>query len=529
MRWLESKGLPAQKVRASDDARSGVCAFVCVFVCIAAQSATHRPPPTPKTTKVAVQDLPGQGRGLVATQRLRAGEAVVHVPSALVISEESALKSSPLLQRLVGGRGLPSWTVLALWLAEQRYYCSSSGGSSSSSKSEWAPYLAALPQRPGTVLDWLPGEADRWLRGGLAAKACIILAAEEATWAEVAPALAEAEAAGAAPQGALSRDAVKWGVGILLSRSVRLDAAGGATVLVPFADFANHSPSADCFLDYDAPSDAVCAKLDRAYAAGEQVFISYGPKASGELLLSYGFAPPSGTNPHEAAFLEVALGDGGGGSGSSSGDGGARGQRRQDQRRGRGGKQQQQQQQQQDSAPASSSSSNSSSGSGSSGTSQAAAASIIEAKRAAMAAADVPDSEIFALRVDALPEGLLEYIAFCDAPCSSEADAAALAETLLGSGELVLPDGTSAEALAFDGLAARCAAALATYPADVDADRRLAAALAGKGAGYEQREAACAAVRLAERTALQRTEFVARQRAKQARLASGAVSATSRR
>ena len=35
--------------------------------------------------------------------------------------------------------------------------------------------------------------------------------------------------------------------------------------------------------------------------------ISYGPKSSGELLLSYGFCPPPATNPHEAYSLHLAV------------------------------------------------------------------------------------------------------------------------------------------------------------------------------------------------------------------------------
>jgi hypothetical protein len=160
--------------------------------------------------QVAVQRLPGQGRGLVARSRLGKGELLLRVPMGLVVSEASALegavpavcaawipppvasrrvavapspklwksavsryaapkpslsrrrarpnppltrtskkKGSPLLRRLVGGRGLPSWTVLALWLAEQRAL----GGGGA-----WAPYLSVLPERSGTVLDWREGE-----------------------------------------------------------------------------------------------------------------------------------------------------------------------------------------------------------------------------------------------------------------------------------------------------------------------------------------------------------------------------------
>lgn len=38
-----------------------------------------------------------------------------------------------------------------------------------------------------------------------------------------------------------------------------------------------------------------------------QVFISYGKKSNGELLLSYGFVPREGTNPSDSAELPLSL------------------------------------------------------------------------------------------------------------------------------------------------------------------------------------------------------------------------------
>jgi histone-lysine N-methyltransferase SETD3 len=38
-----------------------------------------------------------------------------------------------------------------------------------------------------------------------------------------------------------------------------------------------------------------------------QVYISYGQKTSGQLLLSYGFMPEPGANPHDACPLELTL------------------------------------------------------------------------------------------------------------------------------------------------------------------------------------------------------------------------------
>ncbi|KAI8468014.1 MAG: hypothetical protein J3K34DRAFT_23211 [Monoraphidium minutum] len=348
--------------------------------------------------KVAVQQLAGQGRGLVARQRLARGEALLQVPMGLVVSEKSALEESPILRRITGGLSyrLPAWSVLALWLAEQRWHVRSGGGS------RWAPYLAVLPEVSGTVLDWRPGEVDRFLVGGTRSKARVIIDADAATWSEVEPLVRAAEADGGCPRGMFTRQAVQWGVGLLLSRSVRLDSAGGETVLVPYADFANHAVAADCFLDYDAGSGAVAVRIDRGYAPGEQVCISYGPKASSELLLSYGFMPPPGSNPHDAAFLDVALDCAPAAAAAAPAAPQQQQQRRAPQRRPAAG-----------------------------GKPRPPESTVLAAKRAAMAARGVPTEETFGVRLDALPEGLMQYLAYVDAPLADESEAEALAEAVL--------------------------------------------------------------------------------------------------
>ncbi|KAM1016184.1 hypothetical protein ACFX13_046648 [Malus domestica] len=95
--------------------------------------------------------------------------------------------------------------------------------------------------------------------------------------------------------------------GILFSRLVRLPLLGGKVALVPWADMLNHSCKVDAFLDYDKSSQGVVFSTDEAYEPGEQVFISYGKKSNGEILLSYGFAPREGTNPRDSVEVPVSL------------------------------------------------------------------------------------------------------------------------------------------------------------------------------------------------------------------------------
>ncbi|CAH9072856.1 unnamed protein product [Cuscuta epithymum] len=99
----------------------------------------------------------------------------------------------------------------------------------------------------------------------------------------------------------------KWSFGILFSRLVRLPSMNGRVALVPWADMLNHSCQVEAFLDYDKSSRGVVFRTDRAYEPGEQIFISYGKKSNGELLLSYGFVPREGTNPNDAVELLVSI------------------------------------------------------------------------------------------------------------------------------------------------------------------------------------------------------------------------------
>lgn len=102
-------------------------------------------------------------------------------------------------------------------------------------------------------------------------------------------------------------------------RLVRLPGRGDMLALLPYADLLNHQPGVEAYLDYEGQGDsgAVVLRVDRAYSAGEQVFISYGEKSSGELLLQYGFVPPpaaaatTASNPHEAVPLTLTLSPGG--------------------------------------------------------------------------------------------------------------------------------------------------------------------------------------------------------------------------
>jgi hypothetical protein len=189
-----------------------------------------------------------------------------------------------------------------------------------------------------------------------------------------------------------------------------------------------------------------------------QVTISYGFKSSGELLLSYGFCPPPGTNPYDAAYLSFAP---------------------------------------EITDPS------------------------MQEKKQALIKRDLLPVDIFGLLIDALPAGLLPYAAFCTARASksSGADVEQLAVQLFDRGELPDIDGVSSEVIALEAVVKQCKAALPGYKQTAAADQQAAEAVAG-GGGFAQRAALVAATRCRERAILARTEFVASQRIRELRRSS---------
>eukprot|EP00241_Pyramimonas_parkeae_P015824 CAMPEP_0114288172 /NCGR_PEP_ID=MMETSP0059-20121206/6669_1 /TAXON_ID=36894 /ORGANISM="Pyramimonas parkeae, Strain CCMP726" /LENGTH=500 /DNA_ID=CAMNT_0001409301 /DNA_START=38 /DNA_END=1540 /DNA_ORIENTATION=+ len=245
---------------------------------------------TPYERGVHAATIPGFGNTLVASRPVARGEPLLNLPREIVLDPQRAMDESVLGSRLAAAN-LSEQCVLAAFLADL------AGTVQRGEHHEWAPYLAVLPQSTGSVLGWDAEERAALLQGTSVERAARELAdqVDQATdlVCEVAP--------------ELGRDHVKWGFEVLFSRLIRLQGLGDALALVPFADFLNHSPDSAAFIDYDAGKQRVVLVPERSYAQGEQVFVSYGEKSSAELLLTYGFVPPAGTNPHNFVNVEVSL------------------------------------------------------------------------------------------------------------------------------------------------------------------------------------------------------------------------------
>jgi hypothetical protein len=80
--------------------------------------------------------------------------------------------------------------------------------------------------------------------------------------------------------------------------------------MCPVVDSINHSGSVESTIEFEYFQGAFAASVDRPYAAGEQVFISYGPQANDSLLQYYGFTEVA--NPNDTYTFAAQLEGGGG-------------------------------------------------------------------------------------------------------------------------------------------------------------------------------------------------------------------------
>lgn len=99
-----------------------------------------------------MRNVPGQGRGLFATEEIRKGQQLLQIPDNLLLTAEKAAKEC-CFGSVLTGAGLPDWTVLASYLVE--LWDQHKQGNVSS---YWAQYIALLPEDTGCILEWTDKE-----------------------------------------------------------------------------------------------------------------------------------------------------------------------------------------------------------------------------------------------------------------------------------------------------------------------------------------------------------------------------------
>ncbi|KAL3502575.1 hypothetical protein ACH5RR_037024 [Cinchona calisaya] len=247
--------------------------------------------------KMAINRVDVGERGLVALKNIRKGEKLLFVPPSLVINADSEWSCSE-AGEILRQYNVPEWPLLATYLISE---------ASLGTSSRWNCYISALPRQPYSLLYWTQSELDRYLEASQIRQRAIERINDVTGTFDDLKLRIFSKHTDLFPEEAFNIETFKWSFGILFSRLVRLPSMDGRVALVPWADMLNHSCQVETFLDYDRSSKGVVFTTDRAYQPGEQVFISYGRKSNGELLLSYGFVPREGTNTSDSVELTLSL------------------------------------------------------------------------------------------------------------------------------------------------------------------------------------------------------------------------------
>ncbi|XP_050207052.1 ribulose-1,5 bisphosphate carboxylase/oxygenase large subunit N-methyltransferase, chloroplastic [Mercurialis annua] len=247
--------------------------------------------------KMGIDKVEVGERGLVALKNIRNGEKLLFVPPSLVITADSEW-TCPEAGEVLKQYSVPDWPYLATYLISEANLQQSS---------RWSSYISALPRQPYSLLYWTRAELDRYLEASqIRVRAIERITNVIGTYNDLRLRIFSKHP-DLFPEEVFNLETFKWSFGILFSRLVRLPSMDGKVALVPWADMLNHSCEVETFLDYDKSSQGVYFTTDRQYQLREQVFISYGRKSNGELLLSYGFVPREGTNPSDSVELSLSL------------------------------------------------------------------------------------------------------------------------------------------------------------------------------------------------------------------------------
>lgn len=101
--------------------------------------------------QLTLADCGLQGRGLVANERIKSGEAILQVPESLLLTPQTCLQHSRLAP-LLADANLPDWSLLALYLVDV------DAAAEADIQLPWSAYVAALPRQSGCVLEWMPDQ-----------------------------------------------------------------------------------------------------------------------------------------------------------------------------------------------------------------------------------------------------------------------------------------------------------------------------------------------------------------------------------
>ena len=242
------------------------------------------------TSSIAPSLIPGAGLGIIATTRIPAGTTVAFCPRSLLLNVSTVSLFSPSLPP--APPGMRTHALLAAAIAR-------SHSDPSNPWARWTPTFPTATDLRGLPILWTPKQRAR-----LPASARHLLAAMEK---RLRGDHTAAQAAGMLS--GVSRESYTWAWLVVNTRTLFYPAAGAGKkddrmTLCPYIDYFNHTslPTA-CRAEYSVKGYDVTTTAD--IAAGEEVFVTYGPHSGDFLLVEYGFVPQ--VNASDAVLLDPWL------------------------------------------------------------------------------------------------------------------------------------------------------------------------------------------------------------------------------
>lgn len=245
------------------------------------------------------------GRGIVARREIDQYEDLIRVPWKLAITRDSAQEKWG--KKLITNT-MSEYSAIALYIIDEKF---------NTENSFWEPYLKVLPSIDdvGCSIFWTQEELDTLLDGSPLRNQSIYLRSRvREEFYQLQDVLFSKEPEKFPPD-AFTIQNFEWAYSLLFSRAMRLDfeepvdiigfgdekpKTADVVAMVPYVDLINHNPSSEtiirgAFEGYSIPGvrsaeKYISVKADKYYQQFEQIYISYGQKSNGQLLMLYGFA-----------------------------------------------------------------------------------------------------------------------------------------------------------------------------------------------------------------------------------------------
>lgn len=243
------------------------------------------------------------GRGLLARESMTEGELMMTIPLDLCMTRAAAQET---FGKAIVPEYMDEYIAIAILLISEKL----KGGAS-----RWKPYIDILPSVADVYPSYLwTDEELNMLYGSPTYAASKSLRMKIEKEYENVKELTFKRYPDIFPLEKFTLQIFTWAFVMLLSRAARLSSKlnGEELALVPYADLMNHNPYSNTYIDAQrtglpliSRAEEVAVYSDRSYKKFEQVFINYGEKGNGDLLLLYGFALER--NPFNSVDIAVGL------------------------------------------------------------------------------------------------------------------------------------------------------------------------------------------------------------------------------